>query len=188
MGISIFAWVAYYLWIFSEFFIVIKTKRQRKGISAEQKDKGSFWFMVIAIFLSVFLVFLCQGMGWGNVNRTVSDIGATLAIIGVLFRLWSVIVLGKHFSLKVSVTSEQKIIQHGPYRLLRHPSYTGALITFIGIGLALNTWIGAFILLLAFVIVYTYRIRIEEKLLNESFPEQYPDYAKRTWRLVPFIW
>jgi protein-S-isoprenylcysteine O-methyltransferase Ste14 len=94
-------------------------------------------------------------------------------------RLWAVALLGRHFSMVVSVDSMQKVIQSGPYLVIRHPSYTGGLVTFIGIGLAFNTWVGSLITFVFFIIVYGYRIRIEEKALIERFPDEYPRIFER---------
>jgi protein-S-isoprenylcysteine O-methyltransferase Ste14 len=188
LDISLFAWIVYFLWLLSEIAIVITTKRQRKNVVVEKKDKGSFWFIIFGVFICVFLIFQCHYAKWGYVDTSISNIGAILVIVGVCIRVWAVSALGKHFSMMVSVASQQKIIQHGPYRVIRHPSYTGALVTFIGLGLAFNTWIGSLIMFVFFVIVYGYRIRIEEKALIERFPDEYPSYVQNTWRLIPFIW
>jgi protein-S-isoprenylcysteine O-methyltransferase Ste14 len=67
---------------------------------------------------------LCNSIKLGYVNSTFANLGAILIMVGICIRLWAVVVLGKHFSLVVSVDSTQSIIQNGPYRVIRHPSYT----------------------------------------------------------------
>ncbi|RLQ97487.1 methyltransferase family protein [Falsibacillus albus] len=188
VGISLFAEVAFYLWVLSEIAILIKTKLQRKNVVSENKDKGSILFIVLGIFVCMFLNQLCSTMKIGYVNEVFSNLGSFLIIVGVFVRIWAVVVLGRHFSLSVSVDSKQKIIQNGPYRMVRHPAYTGMLMTFIGIGLAFNTWVGSLISFIFFLIVFGYRIRIEEKALAEMFPNDYPGYIQKTFRLIPFVW
>lgn len=188
MVISTFAETAFYLWLLSEVAILIKTKRQRKNVVSENKDKGSFWVIVLGIISCILVNQLCNALKIGYVNSTISNLGSILLIIGVSIRLWAVAVLGRHFSLVVSVDSQQKIIQSGPYRIIRHPSYTGLLVSFISIGLAFNTWVGSLVMLVFFILVFSYRIRIEEKALKESFPNEYPRYIQKTSRLIPFVW
>lgn len=188
MDISSFAEVAFYLWLFSEIGILIVSKRQRKSVDAENKDKGSFWMITIGICACVFVNQVCNSMKLGYVDSTFSSVGSVLMIVGVAIRLWAVAVLGRHFSLVVSVDSKQKLIQRGPYRVLRHPSYTGLFLAFAGMGLAFNTWVGSLIMLVFFIAVFSYRIRVEEKALSENFPDEYPGYIQKTSRIIPFVW
>jgi protein-S-isoprenylcysteine O-methyltransferase Ste14 len=188
MVISTFAEISFYMWVLSEIAILIKTKRQRKNVVSENKDKGSVWMIITGIFTCIFVNQLCNSLNIGYVSSTISNFGSLLIIVGLCIRLWAVTVLGKHLSLVVSVDTKQKIIQSGPYRVIRHPSYTGAFLTFIGIGLAFNTWVGSLIMLVFFIIVFGYRISIEEKALMEMSPDEYQNYIQKTLRLIPFVW
>jgi len=75
----------------------------------------------------------------------------------------------------------------GPYRFLRHPSYTGMLMILLGLGLASRTWLGTVIILALFSLVISYRIRVEEDALKAEFGTEYLEYAKKTKRLFPFL-
>ncbi|MCM3569791.1 isoprenylcysteine carboxylmethyltransferase family protein [Neobacillus mesonae] len=188
MEINLFAEITFYLWVLSEIAILIKTKLQRKNTVSENKDKGSIRMIMIGIFLCLFVTQLCNVLKLGIVPPTLSYAGTFIIIIGICIRLWAVAVLGRHFSLVVSVDAEQKIIQKGPFRVIRHPSYTGELLSFIGIGLAFHTWVGSLIMVGFFIIVFGYRMRIEEKALMESFPDDYPRYIQKTSKIIPFVW
>jgi protein-S-isoprenylcysteine O-methyltransferase len=72
--------------------------------------------------------------------------------------------------------------------MVAHPSYTGALMTFLGFALALGNLWSLLVLMLPVTAAFLWRIRIEERVLAEVFPEQYRDYAQRTRRLIPFVW
>ena len=96
-------------------------------------------------------------------------------------------ILGKFFSAVVGIQKDQQVIEKGPYKYVRHPSYTGALIIFIGLGLALQSWAAVITLILLFIIAYGYRIYVEEKALISELGEQYIEYKKRTKRLIPYI-
>ena len=95
--------------------------------------------------------------------------------------------LGRYFTFSVAVHADQPVIEAGPYRYIRHPSYTGALITLAGLGLALGNWAGLIALLACMAIAYGYRIRIEESALVAALGEPYKKYIRRTYRLLPYI-
>jgi protein-S-isoprenylcysteine O-methyltransferase Ste14 len=81
----------------------------------------------------------------------------------------------------------QTIIRKGPYRYVRHPSYTGAIMIFTGIGLAILSWGAVLVLLLASCVVYGYRIHVEEKALVAKFGDEYTAYVKEMKMLIPFV-
>jgi protein-S-isoprenylcysteine O-methyltransferase Ste14 len=108
-------------------------------------------------------------------------------LAGIALRQWSIRVLGRFFSTKVQITGDQRIITSGPYSIIRHPAYSGSLLTLLGLGLSAKTWAGALVIVVLFGLVYGYRISIEENLLKAEFGQGYADYAKRTKRLIPFL-
>jgi protein-S-isoprenylcysteine O-methyltransferase Ste14 len=190
LDLPILFWIAFYLWIGSEFAIAIRTKKKRKNISATKRDKGSYWLIIFGVWLGSFFSFQFHFLHWGwmGSGKILSYLGIFLMIFGVFFRLLAIRTLGRHFNLAVEVDKEQTIVQTGPYKYIRHPSYTGAFFTLIGLGIALNSWVAILLLFLMFWIMYGYRIRIEEQALLEHFQTEYERYQKRTWRILPFIW
>ena len=88
----------------------------------------------------------------------------------------------------VLIQDRHRIIDDGPYRLLRHPSYAGSLLTLAGLGLALGNWLSLLAAVLGALVGFTRRMRIEEATMQTRFGDAYTTYACRTWRLVPFIW
>jgi protein-S-isoprenylcysteine O-methyltransferase Ste14 len=113
--------------------------------------------------------------------------GIILMLLGIAIRQWAIAVLGRFFSLNVQVVEDHRVVDKGPYRLIRHPAYTGLLITFIGISLAVQS-LGALLVLLAvFTVSFGYRIRVEEKTLLSELGENYASYMKRTKRLIPYL-
>src|SRR5207244_6805282 len=93
------------------------------------------------------------------------SIGIFLMFLGVLVRQYAIAILGRFFSLTVEIAEDHMVVEKGPYRLIRHPSYTGILITFIGLGLAVQSWGAVLVLLLFFGISFGYRMRVEERTL-----------------------
>ena len=96
--------------------------------------------------------------------------------------------LDKQFTTKVAIVQGHQLVQTGFYRYLRHPSYTGAFISAIGLALALGNWISALLLVLPVLGLLLYRIQIEEKVLMDHFGSQYREYMQRTKRIIPFIY
>ena len=114
--------------------------------------------------------------------------GTAVALAGMGLRIWSVATLGRYFTYVVKVTPDQPVVETGPYRLIRHPSYAGAALTGIGIGLSLRYALAPALILLTSLAGYAIRMRVEERALAEGIGEPYRAYMRRTKRLIPFIW
>jgi protein-S-isoprenylcysteine O-methyltransferase Ste14 len=95
--------------------------------------------------------------------------------------------LGRSFTGAVIVRTDQTVVQRGAYRYVRHPSYTAGMIMFLGIGLAIGNWISIAVLIAAVVIVYGYRVAVEERALVAVIGDPYRTYMTRTKRFVPFV-
>jgi protein-S-isoprenylcysteine O-methyltransferase Ste14 len=115
-------------------------------------------------------------------------LGIVLMVIGVVFRWYAVVMLGKYFSVRLAIQPGQMVIQAGPYRWIRHPSYTGALITMFGLGLAFTNWLSLISILVAGFIGYSYRVMVEERILIAALGDPYCEYMKRTKRFIPFVY
>lgn len=188
MGVGILSWIAFFVWAVSEIVILIRTKRLRRNASATKTDKGSYWLIIIDIYAAIGIAFFFHAQKWGWVTQFIANIGAVLMLMGVGLRLWSIQVLGRNFSAVVSIDSNQTLVNVGPYKLVRHPAYTGLLLTFVSLGLALNSWIASCIILFMLSASLIYRIHVEEKALMSHFQSVYEEYRRNTWRLIPYLW
>ena len=115
-------------------------------------------------------------------------VGAIIGWLGLLLRWWSFAALGEYFTTVVKISADQVVIERGPYRVLRHPSYTGLLAAFLGAGLMLGNWVGtaaSFLLILVGLII---RLLREERAMIDTLGDAYVDFAKDRARLVPFVW
>ncbi len=188
MGVEVVSWIAFFIWAISEIFIVIRTKILRRRASATKADKGSYWLIIIGIYIGIGIAFFFHFQKWGWVSQSIASIGAVLMLVGIALRLWSIQVLGHNFSTVVSVDSNQTLVKDGPYKHIRHPAYTGSLITFVFMGLAFNSWVASCITIVMLSLSFIYRIQIEEKVLISHFNSDYEEYIRKTWRLIPYIW
>jgi protein-S-isoprenylcysteine O-methyltransferase len=109
-------------------------------------------------------------------------LGAMLA--GLALRTWAVVLLGPWFTWHVTVQTGQQLVSRGPYRLIRHPSYAGALITFVASCVVLRSWVVAPLAAFTLVLAFRRRIRYEEALLVKTLPG-YQAYISRTYKLFP---
>jgi protein-S-isoprenylcysteine O-methyltransferase Ste14 len=96
--------------------------------------------------------------------------------------------LGRHFRREVTIEPGQRLVRRGPYRLLRHPAYTGILLFCAGLGLAFGSWVSAAVALLVVFAGMLPRIRVEERALAQAFGADYEDYASSTARVLPYVW
>ncbi len=115
-------------------------------------------------------------------------VGMAILLAGLVLRGWSFKTLDQYFTHTVMVSSDQPVIASGPYRVLRHPSYTGVLLAVIGIGLASANWAGLAGIALLTVTTLLVRIRAEESALMATLGDRYRAYAAQHKRLVPLVW
>ena len=114
--------------------------------------------------------------------------GMVILVAGLVLRGWSFKALGEYFTFTVMVSPDQPVVTAGPYRLLRHPSYTGLLLACTGVGLASANGAGLAAMALLPLAVILWRIHIEENALLTTLGDRYRGYASQHKRLVPLIW
>jgi len=181
-------WATFLLWMILE---LIASRTKRSGDRSHARDKGSYWLIVALLFIGLTLDFNLSvrfpqaAIVWRR--ELVFFLGIGLMLAGVAFRWWAIAILGRFFTFDVAVQSGQKVVDTGPYRYIRHPSYTGTLMTQVGIGLALGNWAGMLALMVCMAIAYSYRISVEEQALVAALGEPYKQYMRRTRRIIPFL-
>ena len=177
------------VWWASELWIGL---RKRSIASAERLDHGSLRLLTVVIYVALALaVWLSLRRVWPFAppwRAPLFACGIGLMLAGMALRWWSIAVLARQFTVDVSIRPDHELIQRGPYRWLRHPSYTGALACFSGLALALGDGVAALVLVVPITLAFLHRIRIEEAALTRAFPDDYPAYAARSWRLLPWLW
>ena len=181
-------YITYAIWFLSE--IVLNRIMRSGNADKKNQDKGS----LLIIWITISIAIAGGVISAQNFNTpigqyiTVSYTGLFLIIAGMIIRFTAVRSLGKMFTVDVTIRENHKIKQGGIYKLIRHPSYTGSLLSFAGFGLSLNNRISLLISVVLVPLAFLYRIRIEEKALTDQFGTDYLEYKKRTYRLIPFIY
>ena len=160
--------------------------------SAVRRDRGSYALIMVSmcagIFLAFFVVFAVPAATITWQQPLVFWTGIVLMLAGAAFRWYAIKVLGKFFTRSVATRAGQFVVDTGPYRLIRHPSYTGAMVTILGLGLAMTNWLSLVLVVLGTLIGYEYRVRVEERALCEGIGNAYREYMRRTKRFVPHVW
>ena len=116
------------------------------------------------------------------------SLGVAVGWLGLLLRWWSFATLGRYFTVVLQTSADQPVVDRGPYRVLRHPSYTGLLLAFLGCGLMLGNWVSAAGSVTVVLVALLGRIRIEERALTAALGTSYRDFAANRARLIPFVW
>ena len=114
--------------------------------------------------------------------------GALIAIAGASLRFWSIRTLGQFFTLTLQINEAQQVIQSGPYRWVRHPSYLGGELALLGIGLTCGNWVSAVLMVTPLIIAHVRRIKAEELMMREALGVPWVVYARATARLIPYVY
>lgn len=178
----------YTAWVLAELWVM---RRDRRPVDGESRDRGSLVTVVVGLAASLFLGFAAVSAAPGAriaAPPAVGWLGLAAAWLGLSLRVWAVATLGRFFRRTVVVQSGHRLVEDGPYRLLRHPSYSGLVLLMAGLGLALGNWLSLAIMTLGALGALVHRIRTEEAALHERFGEAYLAYRRRTWALIPGLW
>jgi len=159
--------------------------------SGVREDRGNRWVIGILALIGLVAAFLPAWTDRHDVFTFDNDIvrwfGVVLFAAGAALRLWPVFILGPRFSGLVAIQSEHTLVTSGIYRIIRHPSYLGLLISSLGWDLAFRSGAGVLLTMLMIPILLA-RIHAEEKLLRSQFGAEFDAYCARTRRLIPGIY
>jgi protein-S-isoprenylcysteine O-methyltransferase len=181
---------AVYVWAFLPEWKVVQGGREGAK-DANSKDSGSLKVILGGMWAALIIAYpLAFVKAWAFPQRwqlPLFVVGVLLIVIGSVLRRYCWRTLGKYFTGDVKARPDQPVITSGPYRWVRHPSYTAGMIMFIGIGLALGSWFSFALLTIATIATYSYRVAVEERVLLETIGEPYGSYMKQRKRFIPYI-
>ncbi len=170
-------WGAFWLyWLVAAFFM----KRGRVPLSRELGIRAAI--AVLAILLARLGAFRGYGL---NTDPWRAGLGLVLFATGLGFAVWARVHIGRNWGTPMTQKVEPELVTSGPYRLVRHPIYSGVLVAGVGTAVALS-WKWLIAVALAGV-YFVYSATVEERYLTKQFPETYPTYKRTTKMLFPFI-
>ena len=176
-------------WLLAE--VVMQWRQYRMGgraVSTEWRSLGVVaGSIVLGQVLAVVAGSAASGADYGQ-GRPALTVAVLVMWSGIALRLWAIHVLGRFFRGVVHVQADHRVVTAGPYRVLRHPAYAGALVAVFGLGLAFGNPVSLVALLGCTTVGVVYRIRVEERVLTTALGEDYASYAAGTSRLVPGLW
>ena len=180
--------VAVFVWSMVAEAGVVRRATNEAAAGRTPQDRGSLRVVMITQFFAFFAAF---SLAWLRVGRgeprLMFWVGLVVLISGAVLRRLCFRALGQSFTGEVRVRPEQRVVTWGPYRWVRHPSYTAGMLMAVGVGLTLGTWLGALVALTLTLAGYLYRVRVEERALAETLGSSYVSYSARTKRFVPFV-
>ena len=178
-------------WLALEAGMLIRDRVRGTGSTA--RDRGTLLMNLLLIIAAiagadVAHAALLHDAAWQFGSFSLAATGLGVMWIGLAVRIWAIRVLGSSFRMTVEVDAGQQVTDSGPYRWVRHPSYSGILLITTGLGLAYGNWLSLALLLVLPAAATIRRIFVEEAVLVSVLGQPYVDYRTRTKRLVPRVW
>ncbi len=185
MNTSIFVRLIDAFWLILIAYLIVSAIGVKQETRRHLLQSVGLMLAIIASFLLPRLP-VFHFVNFRPASPVVSCIGVILCAAGMAFLVWGRQHLGRNWSQTVSIKKGHELVTSGPYRFVRHPMYAGGLIACIGSAIVCG---GAWIFLLVILgAIFLWRVGAEDKLMEQQFPNEYPDYKKRTKALIPFVW
>ena len=175
--VFVVVWAAFWLyWLTAAFSM----KRGRTSWGREGRIR------LVLLVLVIVLVRLGAFRGHGVHTDPIREgVGLVLFFVGIAFAIWARLNIGRNWGTPMMQKDEPELVTSGPYRLVRHPIYSGVLVAGAGTAVALSWW---WLVALALAGIYfIYSATVEERYLTERFPDSYPAYKRSSKMLLPFI-
>ena len=185
----VFLWELFLVYLIISAFSV----KRKRTVEYAGLWNGIIWRFIIVFIIIIFIASYHGGVAklskWILWQETfaIGIIADLIALAGFIVVVWARTTLGGNWSPTVALKENHEIIKRGPYAYVRHPMYSGLLLMALGTAIFFGHAFG-FVLFLFFLIAFFTRAKGEEKLLSKHFPEEYPEYKKKTKMLIPFVW
>ncbi|QKS72255.1 isoprenylcysteine carboxylmethyltransferase family protein [Paenalkalicoccus suaedae] len=163
--------------------------KSRKTEATDEADGSSFPWILISVIAVVAISLVSREFGiLATEQAGIQTIGVVLVGLGIFLRYWGIMELGKQFTRDVQVRDGDKLVSKGPYRILRHPLYTGLFSIVLGFSVYTGSILGVVTALLFFTPLLLRRMQLEENMLIGAFGPEYKTWRESRYRLFPFIY
>src|SRR5450432_1236822 len=177
------------VYLISELLLTVtRRSRSHTGTKQDRSTLRVLWMVIMASVAAGIYVTAHWPAGTLPHRQMFELVGAFLFGAGLLLRWWAIITLGRFFTVDVTIEKDHELVERGPFRVVRHPSYTGVLLAFVGFALTLRNWGALLVILLPICAAFVRRMNVEEEALSRALGSRYADYMRRTKRLVPFVY
>jgi len=184
--------VAGYLVIVA-FFVIqrfLRVTPDAKSFSRGRFDRGSSFLIWVSVGAGLSLPLLLDYLGFAVFRVDVLEGAIALAVMlfAVGLRVWAAVTLGKFYSTTLLVAEDHHVVSTGPYARIRHPGYLSEILMWEGLAVLCSNLLLVIIFPIMTLLVYLYRISVEERMLNEKLGDEYIEYRRKTRRLIPFVY
>jgi protein-S-isoprenylcysteine O-methyltransferase len=177
-----------FAYLISELLLAVTHRSRGTGVRQDRSTLRVLWIVIFAsIGAGIFVATRWNGAIFPH-REVFALVGFMIFVVGIALRWWAIITLGRFFTVDVQIASDHELVERGPFRLVRHPSYTGLLLAFGGFGLTLGSWAAAIVIMLPIFLAFVRRMNVEEQVLTQSLGDPYVRYMSRTKRLLPFVY
>jgi protein-S-isoprenylcysteine O-methyltransferase Ste14 len=178
--------VVNFVWLLSELALIVFTRQnQSRALPRDRGSRTLFWCVIVAGIVAGNLVQAVSSAAIRIPETWLLGVSLLLLAAGLVIRWTAILTLGRFFSTSVAIQQHHRLIRTGLYRLVRHPSYSGLLLLFIGMALSFGNWLSFAVIVIPFLGALLYRIQVEESSLREALGQDYVEYCRSTKRLLP---
>ena len=177
------------VYLISEVLLTVtRRSRTRTGAKQDKSTLGTLWLVILAsVVAGVFVAWNLKAAAIPH-GQLLANAGVVLFVTGLFLRWWAIITLGRFFTVDVVVEQDHEVVERGPFRVVRHPSYAGVLLAFVGFALTLRNWAALLVVLVPIFAALIRRMNVEEEALSRALGSRYVDYMRRRKRLVPGVY
>jgi protein-S-isoprenylcysteine O-methyltransferase Ste14 len=177
------------IYLISEVLLTLtRRSRSRSGTKQDRSTLRVLWLVIMASVVVGINVAANWRAGALPDGRLFEVTGVMLFAVGLLLRWWAIVTLGRFFTVDVTIEKDHELVERGPFRLVRHPSYTGVLLAFVGFALTLRNWGAILVILVPIFAAFIHRMNVEEEALLRALGSRYAAYMARTKRLIPLVY
>jgi protein-S-isoprenylcysteine O-methyltransferase Ste14 len=184
------------VYLISELLLTItRRSRTKTGEKQDRSTLGLIWLVIGLSIMAGMLVARSRTLRSGVVglfdfpdSEWIPVLAIAFFAVGLVVRWWAIVTLGRFFTVDVVIEKDHEVVQRGPFRWVRHPSYTGVLVAFMGWAMTLGNWVAMGVVLVPIFVAFVRRMKVEEEALTRALGEKYLEYMRRTRRLIPGVY